>query len=247
MDRLFPTVSFTQAISWCKLAYTDEINHFDLDRVVRDNAKGFVYREAQLNQVTIGVAGTNDIDDLINAAQFCGTGNRHRGFYLHSLRMKKALEALIGPRDTVTICGHSLGGVVGQYLSLDMARHCKAIQVISFGAPKGFRKPFSLPKNVSWRIVTNDLDMIPDYPILVRYNWPKFFEMNLPIKFNDEHWKTMGLTLNNDPSRPLLFSQRVTKILLESRSFAPITNMYRTIHKYHSINNYERMIAREGI
>lgn len=224
---------FELALRDCRWAY-DLATDVPSEIIERGNGQAVLIPPSRHdNTCRIGIAGTNDIEDIAQAAQFCGRRNRHLGFYVHSLRLKKALEKRIPLGCELILSGHSLGGVTAMNLSLDMAPYCKRINVYSFGAPKAFRKPFRLPSNVRWTIVVNDMDLVQDYPILKRFDWDKMVDLNGSV---------LRLVFSRN-LRYISFPQRSCRIISEGiRSFAPITNTYETIRKYHSLTEYEELL-----
>lgn len=221
-----------EILSRCQAAYdlTWDSPH---EIIQRGNAQALFARNKNL--VHIFIAGTNDVRDVIQAAKTCGRRNRHLGFYTHSLRLKKAIEKRIGKRDTVSITGHSLGGVTAQFLSLDLAGYCHNILVHSVAAPKGFRTPFHLPPSVRWNIYTNDLDMIPDYPLTKSFDWRSMQSQNAATL------SIIQLT-NNKLGKPYSFLQRMMKVLGPSWLHGkPFTEGYERVAKYHSLKHYMRL------
>ena len=183
--------------------------------------------------VDVKIAGTNDILDLGHAAMICNQGDRHAGFYLHSLRLKKAIERHIRPTDIVYLYGHSLGGVCAQFLSLDIK--ARNIVVNSIGAPKGFRKPFDLPLGVYWNLWENDLDMIPEYPLTKPFSWQKMLAIN---PYNIHHTTIP----NGDRGEPRGKWRKIVDILRPSlRSLSPRFTLDDTIAKYHALDHYESL------
>lgn len=229
-------IEFIQSqLKHCHWAYHPEHAEVPVEVITRHNAQAIYYRTryaGNINILNVAIAGTNEIRDLVNAAYFCGKNNRHKGFYYHSLRIKKALERIIQPNDHVVITGHSLGGVAAQFISLDMWDWCKSIKVISFGAPKGFRKPFPLPPRVHWTIIRGHYDLIPDFPFFKPFNWLTMMEKNRTGNVYHVH-----LPYDDVPSS---FPQRMFENLRPSLlSTTPILTSYQTIGLYHSLSSYE--------
>lgn len=187
--------------------------------------------------VSVMIAGTNDLEDLAQAAFICEKENQHRGFYLHTLRIKKAIERRIRPGDAVTITGHSLGGVCAQFLSLDIANKVRRVRVFSIGAPKGFRKPVYLPGNVEWYLWENDLDAIPEYPLTKPFDWGLMEEYN-PYNFR------RYILINGDRGEPRGKWTKFLDLLRPSlRSFSPRFTFDETVKMYHSLAHYETFVS----
>lgn len=222
------------AIDYCHNAYNALDNPYVRGEVIeRGNALALVQSYSAYH--TVSIAGTNDIEDLGQAASVCGKGAYHPGFYAHSLRIKRAIQKHLKdkPKHTVWLYGHSLGGVCAQYLSLDLAQYAESIKVVSIGAPKGFREYLSLPANVSWIIIENDLDAVVDYPLSKPFDWDEF------IDYNDH----VERFVYSDRSRRRRWYEKYYELLKPSiRSFSPRFTLDDTIRRFHSLSYYEELI-----
>lgn len=231
--------SYNTTLGACRNAYDLKTRSPDDIVIERESGQAIIsFRKlASLSKesrlVDVKIAGTNDIQDLGHAAMICNRGDRHAGFYLHSLRLKKAIEKYIRPKDVVYLYGHSLGGVCAQFLSLDLK--ARNVIVHSIGAPKGFRKPFELPLGVYWNLWDNDLDMIPEYPLTKPFSWQKMLAMN-PYNIN---YTTIP---NGDRGEPRGKWRKIVDILRPSlRSLSPRFTLDDTIAQYHSLDHYESL------
>ena len=228
------------AIRMSRLAYEmdDTVND---ELIVRNSSAAIVSKLFHpMDHQVVAIAGTNDIEDLSQAAMICGERNRHRGFYLHSLRIKKAIEYRISAKSSVTFIGHSLGGVCAQYLSIDLHRHVQSIQVLSIGAPKGWQRPFVLPENVRWTLWDNDLDLIPEYPLTKPFDW------NHMRRLNGGRIKYYHI-INGERGTPRGKWRKIVDILRPSfRSLSPRFTFDDTVRRYHSLNHYEVLSGEHG-
>lgn len=219
----------------CRYAYDSWHPRDEHTVVERDSSSAVVTIDSDYDGtrlVKIMIAGTNDLEDLYHAAWICEKENRHRGFYLYSLRLIKALQRFVRWSDIVHIYGHSLGGVCAQYLSLSLAEKVRAVNVYSVGAPKGFRYPIDLPVNSAWILWENDLDAIPEYPLTKPFDWGLMKTMN---SFNFHR----HILVNGDRGEPRGKWRKFAELLSPSlRSLSPRFTLDETVRNYHSLDHY---------
>jgi len=157
---------------------------------------GFVCQADGTGDVVIAIRGTEGIQEWINDAHFllvtcpflAGAGNTEDGFtaMYNSLRtgdaagsptVVNALATLPFPQpvNSVTICGHSLGGALVTLLALDLAANTnfKNPTVYSYGSPRTgdplFTSTYNQVVKNSFRIA-NRLDLVPKLPLPPDYD-----------------------------------------------------------------------------
>lgn len=221
----------------CTEAYKGTTGDPKAEVLLRDNARAIFYKKFDdpdgYNEIEISIAGTNDLYDIVEGAKRCYRKPKkhgikvHRGFYRHALKLRRALANRIENNDIVTIYGHSLGGISAQILSLDLAEKCLCVTVITYGAPKGFKRSFKLPENVTWIEVATQHDLIPRYPLCNRFNRWKMEDLNYKQYFQfklmrqeDSWWKHVW---------------RLLRILWSSKGYMELVY---SLHQYHSLKHY---------
>jgi len=170
---------------------------------------GFVCQAEGTGDVVIAIRGTEGIQEWINDAQFllvtcpflAGAGHTEDGFtaMYNSLRTGDAAGSptvvnalatlpLPQPANSLTICGHSLGGALGTLLALDVAANTnfKNPAVYTFASPRtgdpSFASTYNQVVKNSFRIA-NRLDLVPKLPLPPVYEHvAELYELN-PIQW----------------------------------------------------------------
>jgi predicted lipase len=157
---------------------------------------GLICQADQTGDVVIAIRGTEGTLEWLNDAEFLqvpcpflpGAGHTEDGFtaMYESLRtgaaanspsVVSALATLKYPRpvNSLTICGHSLGGALATLLALDVAANTTFTNpaVYTYGSPRTgdslFASTFDQVVKNSWR-VANRLDIVPTLPPPVDYD-----------------------------------------------------------------------------
>jgi len=170
---------------------------------------GLICQADGTGDVVIAIRGTEVIQEWINDAEFllvtcrflAGAGHTEDGFtaMYNSLRtgdaagsptVVNALAMLPLPQlaNSLTICGHSLGGALGTLLALDVAANTnfKNPAVYTFASPRtgdpSFASTYNQVVKNSFRI-TNRLDLVPKLPLPPVYEHvAELYELN-PIQW----------------------------------------------------------------
>lgn len=157
-------------------------------RVDDEVSIGLICQENKTGDVAVAIRGTEGILEWIHDAEFglvpcpflAGAGHTEDGFtaVYSSLRtgaapdsptVVNALAKLPQPVNSVTICGHSLGGALATLLALDVAAHTvfTAPAVYTYGSPRTgdslFASTYDQVVKNSYR-VTNRLDVVTALP-----------------------------------------------------------------------------------
>ena len=171
--------------------YTNDLaTDMNPGRADDEDSIGLICQVNQSGDVVIAIRGTEDILEWIHDAEFdqvpcpflAGAGHTEDGFtaMYESLRtgaepdsptVVNALAKLAFPHpvNTVTICGHSLGGALATLLALDVAANTVFTEpaVYSYGSPRTgdslFAGTFDQVVSNSYRIA-NRLDIVPALP-----------------------------------------------------------------------------------
>jgi Lipase (class 3) len=157
---------------------------------------GLILQSANSGDVVIAIRGTEGIQEWIHDAQFlmvpcpflAGSGHTEDGFTAMYLSMTtscdpaspsvvKALPALAFPKpvNSLTICGHSLGGALATLLALDVAANTpfKNPTVYTYASPRTGGPQFAATYN---QVVPNTtriagrLDLVPKLPLPPLYD-----------------------------------------------------------------------------
>jgi len=206
-----------QAVSAGGIGYTvattiyanDLATDMNPGRAAADVSIGLICQADQTGDVVIAIRGTEGILEWIHDAEFlqvpcpflAGAGQTEDGFtaMYESLRTGPAsnsptvVNALAKPQfphpvNSVTICGHSLGGALATLLALDVAANTVFTEpaVYSYGSPRTgdslFANTYDQVVKNSYRIA-NRLDIVTALPPPVDYEHVlNPYELN-PIQF----------------------------------------------------------------